>query len=43
MTQRTMREVSHTPPHGASADPVWERGNEKADVRTDGGHEDDDE
>ena len=40
MAKRTMREVSHTAPNGASAGRVWERGNEKLDVRTDGGEDD---
>ncbi|MFC7096223.1 hypothetical protein [Halobaculum marinum] len=40
MAERTMRDISHTAPNGASADRVWERGNEKPDVRTDGGDDD---
>jgi len=42
MTERTMADISHTAPHGASADRVWERGNEKPEPRADGGDRDDD-
>ncbi|WP_255764071.1 hypothetical protein [Halobaculum sp. CBA1158] len=43
MTERTMADVSHTAPNGASADRVWERGGEKPEARTDGGDRDDDD
>lgn len=28
MTEKTMKDVSHTPPHGEGANAVWERGDE---------------
>lgn len=41
----SMRDVSHTPPHGTSADGVWKRGRgrrENADDADDAGDADDD-